>query len=247
MIRHISVVIMAKNASETIKQTLDALQDFYEIIVYLNDSVDNTEEILQQYQNVHIKKGPFLGFGETKNKAASYASNDWILSLDSDEILNQELITEICSQHYDDITQIFALKRDNYFLGHKTQDSDIILRLYNRTFTRFNDNNVHEKIEIPTQAKIVKLKQSFMHLNIVNINQTLTKMIQYTDLGAEGRKTCFFTVVIAKSIFAFFKIYVLKGNFLRGWVGIALGVNAANRRYYKYFKQFVHCQKKKEK
>jgi len=75
----------------------------------------------------------------------------------------------------------------------------------------------------------------------------LKKIIHYTDLGSEGKKTCFFSVVIAKSVFAFFKTYIIQGNFMKGWVGYALAVNSANKRHYKYLKQFIHCQEEKNK
>ncbi len=241
-ISHISVVIMVKNAEETIEECLNALQLFDEVILYFNNSTDNTRERIKNFSNVKIIDGEFLGFGKTKNKAATYSKNDWILSLDSDEILNKSLLNELAQIDFSNIKNVYKLKRDNYFLGHKTQDSDNIIRIYNRLFTGFNDNNVHEKVVVFKDANIIQLKHSFRHLNITNINQTLTKMIQYTDLGSEGKKICFFSVVIAKSTFAFFKLYILKGNFLKGWVGIALGVNAANRRYYKYLKQFINCK-----
>jgi len=236
---------MAKNAQETIAQSLDSLKAFDEVILYLNNSTDNTEEIAKSYKNVNIIKGEFKGFGRTKNSAGSYSRHDWILSLDSDEILNSRLIEEISQQDFSNIKTIFRLKRDNYFLGHKTQSSDYILRIYNKKYTKFNDNAVHEKIIAPTDANIITLKSSFKHLNITNINQTLTKIIQYTDLGAKDKKTCFFSIVIAKSIFAFFKTYILQGNIIRGWVGFALAINSANKRYYKYIKQFINCQESK--
>lgn len=237
-----SVVIMAKNAQETIALSLDSLKMFNEVVLYLNDSTDNTETIAKEYQNVKIIEGTFIGFGETKNKAGEYAQNDWILSLDSDEILTPELIEEINAQDYDDINRLFRLKRDNYFLGHKTQNSDYIVRIYNKKSTQFNDNKVHEKVIVPQDSQIITLKNSFIHLNITDINQTLTKLIMYTDLGAKGKKTCYFIVVITKAMFAFFKTYILKGNFLRGWVGFALAINSANKRYYKYLKQFINCK-----
>jgi len=240
------VVIMAKNAEETIAQSLESLEVFDEVVLYLNNSSDKTEEIAQTYKNVKIVKGDFEGFGKTKNRAGEHSKHDWILSLDSDEILNPKLIEEINKQDFSNIKTIFKLKRDNYFLGHKTQSSDYILRLYNRTYTGFNDNAVHEKIIAPSDANIITLKSSFKHLNITNINQTLTKIIQYTDLGAKDKKTCFFLVVILKSTFAFFKTYIIQGNILRGWVGFALAVNSANKRYYKYIKQFINCQKSKQ-
>ena len=237
---------MAKNAEETIARSLDSLEAFDEVILYLNNSTDKTEEIARSYKNVNIVQGEFKGFGKSKNSAGSHSKHDWILSLDSDEILNPKLINEISKQDFSNLKTIFRLKRDNYFLGHKTQSSDYILRIYNKTYTQFNDNAVHEKIIAPMDANIVTLKCSFKHLNITNINQTLTKIIQYTDLGAKDKKTCFFSIVIAKSIFAFFKTYILQGNIIRGWVGFALAINSANKRYYKYIKQFINCQKSKK-
>ena len=246
MIKQISVVIIAKNAEGTITESLDSLEAFDEVLLYLNNSTDNTMLIAKQYKNVNIVEGDFFGFGTTKNEAGRQSKHDWVLSLDSDEILNEKLIDEIGRLDLKDITKLYRLKRDNYFLGHQTQSSDLIVRIYNKNNTRFNDNAVHEKIIIPKESQVHTLKNSFKHLNIVNINQTLTKIIQYTDLGAKNKKTCFFIIVIAKATFAFFKTYIIQGNIFRGWVGFALAVNSANKRYYKYIKQYINCQEEKK-
>ncbi|RUM72773.1 MAG: hypothetical protein DSZ08_00280 [Sulfurovum sp.] len=246
-INHISVAMIAKNADETIRQSLDSLRLFDEVLVYLNESIDQTKSIALEYKNVKIVEGPFLGFGETKNAAAEASKYDWILSLDSDEILNEALLNEISQLDFTVIKNIYKLKRDNYFLGKETQNSNIIVRLYNKKYTKFDDSIVHEKIMIPKDAHVMTLKHSFTHLYILDINQTLRKIIHYTDLGSEDKKVCFFSVVVAKTIFAFFKTYILKGNFMKGWVGYALAVNSANKRHYKYLKQFINCQREKKK
>jgi len=236
---------MAKNAHDTIRESLESLKEFSEVILYLNNSTDNTEEIAQEYQNVKIIHGYFDGFGDTKRRASTYSKNDWILSLDSDEILNNKIVDEIENSDLSNSKILFKLKRNNYFLGYKTQSSDDIIRIYNRKYTNFNNNRVHEKIIIPNDATIITLKNSFKHLNITDINQTLTKIIQYTDLGTENKKSCLFSLVILKSIFAFFKTYIIEGNIIHGWVGFALAINSANKRYYKYIKLFLNCQKNK--
>lgn len=246
MIKQISVVIIAKNAEGTIAESLDALNAFEEVVLYLNNSADDTKSIAQRYENVRIVEGEFHGFGKTKNEAGNQSKHDWILSLDSDEILNDKLIDEISQLDFDDTSKLYRLKRNNYFLGHKTQSADLIVRIYNKKHTGFNDNAVHEKIVVPKASEVYTLKNSFKHLNIVNINQTLTKIIHYTDLGSKNKKTCFFTVVIAKAVFAFLKTYIIQGNIVRGWVGFALAVNSANKRYYKYIKQFINCQEEKK-
>ena len=243
LISNISVVIMAKNAQETITECLDSLVSFQEVVLYLNDSTDNTQVLAQNYKNVKVVYGEFIGFGPTKNAAATHASNDWILSLDSDEILNTKLLEEILSQDLSKPENLFVLIRDNYFLGEKTISKDHIVRLYNRTKNLFDNALVHEKVQVHDYNKKITLKTTFKHLNITDINQTLFKMIKYTDLGAEGKKTCFFGVVIAKAFFAFFQTYILRFYFINGWVGFTIAVSNANRRFYKYLKQYINCKK----
>jgi len=246
-IKQISVVIIAKNAEGTIAESLQSLERFNEVVLYLNDSSDTTEEIAKKYTNVTIVKGDFVGFGDTKNAALQHTKNDWVLSLDSDEVLNAALLEEIETMDLRDSAVVYQLIRDNYFLGEKTQSSDVIVRLFNKNYTKFNDNTVHEKVIIPTNTKVVRLHTHFKHLNITNINQTLTKIIQYTDLGAKDKQTCFFMTIIFKALFAFFKTYILQGNILKGWVGFALAINSANKRYYKYLKQFINCKTARKK
>ena len=241
-IKHISVVIIVKNAEETIAEYLAALVRFSEVIVYCNHSTDNTMEIARGFANVKLIEGDFEGFGKTKKMASEAAKHDWILSLDSDEILNDRLIDEIAAIDITQTQRVYVLKRENYFLGAKTVSKDYIVRLYHRTFTNYNDALVHEKVLVPEGAERVSLKQGFKHLNITDINQTLTKMIHYTDLGAKKKKICFFPIVIAKATFAFIQTYILRLYFLNGWRGFVIAISNANRRFYKYLKQYIHCQ-----
>jgi len=189
-ISHISVVMIAKNAEETLRESLDSLNDFDEVVLYLNDSTDDSKKIASSYKNVLIIEGEFIGFGKTKNKASEYSTNDWILSLDSDEVLPETLISEIKEHDYQDSKKLYRLKRDNYFLGGSMVGKDRIVRIYNKNFTSFDDALVHEKVLIPSNAEVIDLKQSFKHLNITNINQMLSKMIKYTDLDLLFYNSC---------------------------------------------------------
>ena len=91
-IQHISCVMIVKNAKSTIKNVLNSLTEFEDIVIYDNGSDDGTQEIIKNYPNVNLVIDKFLGFGPTKNRAASYAKNDWVLSLDADEVLSKEFI-----------------------------------------------------------------------------------------------------------------------------------------------------------
>ena len=240
----ISIVIIAKNADLIIAKSLESVKKFDEVVVYLNNSTDSTKQIASSFENVKIVEGEFLGFGDTKNRAGEYASNDWILSLDSDELLTFELIEELLSLDLLDSSKVYALRMDNYFLGHRLKfRTEKKVRLYNRTKHLFDTLKVHENVEYSKGDKIT-LKHPFKHLHINTVNQTLEKTIRYTDIASShGEKTCFFIVVILKPLFAFFQAYILRLGFLNGWIGFVVAISNANDRYYKYLKRYINCQK----
>jgi len=243
---HISIVMIAKNAEMTIKSSLESLKAFDEVILYLNNSSDNTEAIAKEYANVKVIHGEFLGFGPTKNKAAYYAKNDWIFSLDSDEEVLEKLIEELNNIKLTNKKEVFIIKRDNYFLDKEVKYSgwgkDLLSRIYNKSFHQFNDNIVHEFIELKEETIKTHLSSSFKHNAVQDVNQFLKKIMSYSDLGAKDHKTCSFLTVILKSTFAFFKTYILQRGFLDGWRGYVIAKSDANGRFYRYTKRYINCK-----
>jgi len=247
MINHISVVIMAKDAQDTIEETLESLKEFKEVILYLNNSTDNTQSIASTYENVKKITGDFLGFGPTKNLAATHASNDWILSLDSDEVILPNLLEELKNLELSNKKELFILKRDNYFLNkeikHSGWGNDRLIRIYNNTYHQFNQNMVHEFIIQREDSIKTNLKNSFKHNAVQDINQFLQKVMIYSDLAAKDKKTCFFLIVIIKAKFAFFKTYFLQLGILDGWRGFVIAISNFNGKFFKYTKRYINCKK----
>ena len=86
-----SVVIVCKNEADVIGSTLQSLQGLTDdIVVFDNGSTDATIEIAKKF-NVQLHQGSWEGFGKTKKKATALAKYDWILSLDADEAIDEEL------------------------------------------------------------------------------------------------------------------------------------------------------------
>lgn len=247
LINNITPVIIAKNAQFTLEETLDSLANFKEVIIYLNNSTDDTKLIAQKYQNVNIIEGDFLGFGPTKNRAAEFSSNDWILSLDSDEVILAKLFEEIRNISLDNTKEVFIIKRDNYFFEKKVKYSgwgkDYLTRIYNRTYHSFNDNTVHESIELKSGSKKTILKNSFKHNAVENINQFLEKVIKYSDLASQDKKTSSIFIVILKANFAFFKTYFLQLGFLDGWRGLVIAISNFNGKFFRYMKRYINYKK----
>jgi len=250
LINKITPVIIAKDAAITIKETLDSLTEFQEVIVYLNNSSDGTNIIASKYPNVKLLKGDFFGFGPTKNIAATYASNNWILSLDSDEVILPSLLQEIKSIELKNDQAVYVLRRDNYFLGEKVNYSgwgkDYLVRIYNNNLHKFNNNKVHEFIELSNTSKKLVLENSLKHNAIFNISQQLNKMEQYSSIFAmekKGKKFSSIFIAIVKAIYHFIKIYIFKLGFLDGFAGFMISVSGANGVFYKYIKLYVENKK----
>jgi len=247
LIDTISVVIIAKNAEATIEETLQSLISFKDVILYLNNSTDKTEEITKKYANLTVVQGDFLGFGPTKNQAVSYAENEWILSLDSDEVVLDALLEELKVLTLENKKEVFVLKRDNYFLGKEVKYSgwgkDKLTRLYNKTYHQFNQNMVHEFVVLKEDTVKTELQNSFKHNAVQNINQFLQKVIKYSDLAAKDKKTCHFLMVVLKAQFAFFKTYVIQLGFLDGWRGFVIAISNFNGKFFRYTKRYINCQK----
>jgi len=91
----ISVIIITKNSEHSIKKTLESVTWANEIIVIDSNSSDRTVKICKSFNSVVKKSLNWPGFGAQKNKALSLAKNQWILSIDSDEVVSKSLAKEI--------------------------------------------------------------------------------------------------------------------------------------------------------
>lgn len=238
----ISVTILTKNSAETLAATLESLKDFREVLICDTGSTDETLRISQQYGNVQIIQESFLGFGKTHNLASSRASFDWILSIDSDEIVSPELASEIQSLSLNP-QEVYSLDRHNYFNGKWIKFCsgwypDPVVRLYNRTVTAFTNDDVHERILTDT-CNVVALKGNLIHTPYRAIEAFLTKMQLYSTLFAEqnaGKKRSSVWIACLHAWSAFIKNYIFKRGFLGGKEGFIISAYNAHTTFYKYLK-----------
>ena len=239
----ISVVIIVKDGAKTIKRTLDSLESFNDIIVYDNGSTDKTLDIVESYKNVNLIKGDFFGFGPTKNKAASYAKNDWILILDSDEVIDQVLLENLKKIKLD-INTVYMLNFNAYYKNTQVKycgwSGQKIKRIYNKKFTKFNDNMVHENI-IDKGFKIDYIKGNVEHYSYSSISQFIVKLDRYSTLFAEenkGKRKSSPLQAFFNALYSFFKSYIIKKGFLDGYIGLIVSVSHATNNFFKYIKLY---------
>lgn len=248
MLDRISVVIIARNAARTLERTIDSVAVFDEVVVYLNDSTDDTEALARKFRNVRVVKGPFLGFGPTKNRAIDAARNEWILSLDSDEILTPQLRNSIAEADLTDPSVVYRVRRHNYFLGARMRFGDFgpeqKVRLFNRDVHRFEDADVHESVAVRPNAPVRTLEGSLEHVWIYEPRQLTAKLDRYSNLQGRRRGRALSPAIFAlRSLWAFFRCYVIRLGLLDGWRGFAVAVWVADNVFYKYLMSFDRARK----
>jgi len=239
----ISVTILTKNSEKYLQEVLESVEGFDEVLLYDNGSTDRTLEIARTFPNVAVKEGPFEGFGKAHNSASALAKNDWILSLDSDEVVTEEMTARIRSLSLDPGC-VYAFPRQNYFNGKWIRwcgwHPDRQYRLYNRKKTRFTDAEVHEQI-IVRDMKYISLKEPIRHYSYASHSDFLKKMQLYSDLFAKqncGKKRSSPFKAAWRAAAAFLKSYLLKRGFLGGYEGFVISVYNANCAFYKYLKLY---------
>ena len=210
-----------------------------DVIVYDNGSTDHTVEKVRHYP-VHLHQGNWEGFGRTKRKANSLAKYDWILSLDADESLSDELKQSIKQLTLDDERVVYDIPFHNYLgnqhLRYGEWGGDHHIRLFNRKVANWDDSPVHEKLVYASDISVRKLKGAIIHQTMRDLNDYVRKMTGYAMLNAvkyfqQGRKASWFRIHMSPG-FTFFNYYFLKLGFLDGHAGYLcakMGLPSARR------------------
>ncbi len=238
----ISVTILTKNCQDTIGSTIASVQKFPEVLIFDSGSTDSTLKIASQFPNVKIVQGVFTGFGPAHNAASSHAAHDWILSIDSDEVLTQELVEEILRLDLKS-DRVYQIDRKNYFNGKWIRwcggwHPDPVVRLYHRLATRFSDDAVHEKVVVG-KLQLTPLSSPLLHTPYRSMDDFLSKMQMYSSLFAkqnQGKKRASVAIAILHGWFAFLKSYLFKKGFLGGKEGFIISIYNGHTAFYKYLK-----------
>ncbi len=230
----LSVIITTFNEENNIKKCLDALYWAENILVVDSFSTDDTQKIVRSYDEKRIKliEHEYISPSKQKNWAIEQVQSEWILILDADEVITEELIEEIrdiISKTPDEKSPVaYKIYRNNYFLGKRIRFSgwqnDFVIRLFKRGHGRYNDVMLHEKLIV--QGKLGCLKNRMSHYSFWTIDQYIDTMKRYTSWAAQdrfkkGRKSNFF-ITFWRANFKFLRDYFLKLGFLDGFYGWVL-------------------------
>ena len=239
--RSISVVIVCKNEADIIGSTLKSLQGLTDdIVVYDSGSTDGTIDLVREFP-VRLIEGPWEGFGKTKMKAIGSAKYDWILSLDADESIDEQLKESLDNWQPQGDMIVYEVAFKN-FLGKKhlkfgEWGNDRHIRFFNRKKVSWDEAPVHEKLILPVYVQVKRLKGFVLHRTMKNLDDYRNKMHHYAMLGAEkyyseGKKPGWIKRWLSPA-FSFLKYYIFKAGFLDGKDGF---ISAKMTAWYTHLK-----------
>jgi glycosyltransferase involved in cell wall biosynthesis len=233
----ISIVVLTKNEESNIVRCLKSTLPLSgEIIVVDSLSEDRTVEITKSFTD-KIYLNPWPGFAKQREFALTKASHEWILWLDADEDLSQELVLEI--QNLDFGKDGYYIPRLVHYLGrwikHCGWYPDYTLRLFKKNKGSFTDVLVHEAFDL--KGETGKLKNPIFHYPYRDIAHHIEKMNVYTTLASQqmhqkGKRASIFSI-LSHSFFDFIKMYVIRLGFLDGSQGL---INSILGSYYVFLK-----------
>ncbi|MFN8239655.1 MAG: glycosyltransferase family 2 protein [Bacteroidales bacterium] len=240
----ISAVIITFNEEDYIGRCLESLADVAdEIIVVDSFSTDRTREICEKH-NVRFFLHAFEGYVEQKNHALGLASHSFILSLDADEALGNDLKKSILEVKDNPGHDGYTFNRLNNYCGkwihHSRWYPDRQLRLFFREKGSWKGYNPHDKFRMNEGTRVKHLEGDLLHWNYASCEEHRQKMERFSSISAEsyfraGRKAWPFSGTI-HMIWSFFRSYVLYLGFLDGYTCLVACSITARGSYLKYNK-----------
>lgn len=240
----ISAVIITYNEEKNIERCLISLQDVVEEIVVVDSfSIDKTEEICKKH-NVRFIQHAFDGHIEQKNRAMNLAKNDYVLSLDADEVISEKLKKSILKIKNNLEFDAYYFNRLNFFCGkaikHGTWYPDKKTRLWNKNKGKWGGTNPHDTVILEKNTTQQYLTGDLLHYSFTSINQHIAQINKFSTIKAKiafkaGKKSSIFKIIFRPYI-KFIIAYCIRLGILDGFYGLVIAGNSAHSEFLKQVK-----------
>jgi glycosyltransferase involved in cell wall biosynthesis len=250
----LSGVIITYNEEHNIERCINSLKKVADEVIVLDSySTDRTAEIAENLGAV-IYKQKFRGYIAQKNMALQFASYNYVLSLDADEVLDAELVNSILEVKKNFSERAYKMNRRTnfcgYFIHHGLWYPDRKLRLFDKRIAAWGGLNPHDKIQLNNKMPVVHLKGNILHYSfntmedLVWQNNRLSSMAA-TALYALGKKSSWYKMLVHPA-WAFLNGYILRLGFLDGFNGFTIAIHTSHYVFLKYSKLY-RLQNSKQK
>lgn len=250
----ISVVIITFNEEQNIARCIRSVSKVADEIVVLDSySTDRTTEIAAAL-GATIYREKFRGYIGQKNLAVQLASHHYILSLDADEALDEELTHSILEAKKTLVSRAYRMKRCTNFCGrfirHGLWYPDRKIRLFDRRVAHWGGLNPHDKVIVQKEFPVCDLRGHLLHYSFNTMEDLIWQNNRLSSIAAStlyslGRRSNWFRMLVNPS-WAFINGYFLRRGFLDGFEGFTIAIHTAHQVFLKYSKLY-RLQRSKQK
>ncbi len=223
---NISAVIIARDEAANLGACLDSLAWVDETIVVVDAASTDATESIARARADRVVVRPFDGFAAQRNAGRAVAQGNWLLAIDADERVTEELATEIRAmiRQSDHNTAGYRIAIRSVIFGRPFVASgtqlDWPLRLFRREQGEWT-GDVHETVAL--NGPIGRLQHVIDHRTHETLSVFLAKLDRYTTLEArqlhdQGRQPRLFDLTL-RPLWTFLRIYLARGGFRDGVEG----------------------------
>jgi glycosyltransferase involved in cell wall biosynthesis len=240
----ISVAVIAKNEVDRIGDLLKSVNFAEEVVVVDSGSTDGTQELCRR-MGARVIFNEWPGHVAQKQFALESTKNEWILSLDADEMVSDALIREIHSavENADPTVSGFSMPRLSKYLGrwikHGGWYPDRKVRLVRRGKGKWKGVDPHDKLAI--DGKAVRLKNPILHHVYRGIEDHVKTINRFSDIYAQGCNPAgsgFVLAGVGHAAIKFLECYLWKLGMLDGVPGLIIAMNSSWYVFLKHAKRW---------
>ncbi|MDP3143189.1 MAG: glycosyltransferase family 2 protein [Candidatus Omnitrophota bacterium] len=238
----LSVVVLTKNEANNIEECLSSVYGFAdEIIVIDDESADKTRDIANKFADkILIRR--MDNEGRHRNWAYAQAKNDWVLSLDADEKVTEELKAEIAANLKDTNFTGFSIPLRNYIGDYWVQHSGWYpagkLRLFRKSKFKYEEVEVHPRVFLDGECG--HLTKDIIHKGYPDFEHFLASLNRQTTLEAvkwiNTNRKMSLGKASWRTIDRFFRSFFGKKGYKDGFIGFMIAIFASFYQIISYAK-----------
>ncbi|MEK7141533.1 MAG: glycosyltransferase family 2 protein [Patescibacteria group bacterium] len=220
----ISAIIITRNEEARIAKCLSSVDWADEVIVVDNGSTDATRDVANKKGAVVISAGDTRDFAGLRNRGKDNAQSEWLLYIDADEVVTDELAKEIKEvvSRQSSVVSGYELRRKNYYLGHEWPGVEYILRLMRKDALTEWYGELHETARIT--GEIGRLNAPLLHDTHRLVGEMVTKTNEWSQAEARlrfdaGHPPIVWWRFIRVMMTAFFDSFIRQGGWRAGIIG----------------------------